>query len=91
MNTHVPFRIMVLIALLALALTTCTSAASPEAAAPQINEAAAGPILGTLEFEGFELAFQPATVQVDQPGRYAVTFTNTGHTDHDWVVPGTLW
>jgi nitrite reductase (NO-forming) len=89
MNTHAPIRLVVLIALLAPALTVCTSDASPEAAAPPINEAAAGPILGTLEFEGFELEFQPATMQVDQPGRYAVTFTNTRHTAHDWVVPGT--
>jgi nitrite reductase (NO-forming) len=45
--------------------------------------------LGTLTFEAFELEFQPSTVQVEQPGRYVVTLTNTGHTEHDWVVAGT--
>ncbi len=89
MNTHAPIRIIVLIVLLAAALTACASNESPEAVAPPSNEAAAGPVLGTLEFEGFELDFAPSMVEVDQPGRYAVTFTNTGHTDHDWVAGGT--
>jgi nitrite reductase (NO-forming) len=81
-------RIIMLIALLAAALTACASNEAPEAVAPPSN-AAVGPVLGTLEVEGFELGFRPATVQVDQPGRYAVTFTNTGHTNHDWSVGGT--
>jgi nitrite reductase (NO-forming) len=89
MNTYTPIRILVLIALLALALTACTRDTSPEVAAPPPNQAAAGPTLGTLTFEAFELEFQPSTVQVEQPGRYVVTLTNTGHTEHDWVVAGT--
>ena len=88
MNTHVLIRILIPIALVAVALTACTSDASPSAA-PPIDQAASGPTLGTLTFEAFELEFQPAPVQVDKPGRYAVTLTNTGHTNHDWVVAGT--
>jgi plastocyanin len=89
MNTYPPIRILALFTLLAVVLTACTRDASPGAATPPPKAAAAGPIVGTLEFEAFELAFQPSTAQVEQPGRYAVTFTNTGHTDHDWVVAGT--
>ena len=88
MNTHGPMRVIMLIALLAAALTACASNEAAEVVTTPINEAV-GPILGTLEFDGFEFGFRPATVQVDQPGRYAITFTNTGNIDHDWVVPGT--
>jgi uncharacterized cupredoxin-like copper-binding protein len=83
-------RIVALFALVAGVLTACTDNSTPEAEPAAVAQAgdefAAGPILGTLEFVGSELKFQPATVQVDQPGRYAVTFTNAGHTDHDLVV-----
>jgi nitrite reductase (NO-forming) len=89
MHTRTLIRMMLLIALLTLGLTACTNDPSPDAAAPPIDQAAAGPVLGTLELEGSELEFQPAVVQVDQPGRYAVTFANTGHTEHDWVAAGT--
>jgi nitrite reductase (NO-forming) len=50
------------------------------------DERAGDPILGTLAFEGSELHFQPATVEVAHAGRYAVTFTNVGHVDHDWAA-----
>jgi nitrite reductase (NO-forming) len=83
-------RIMVLLVLLAGALTACSNdgrEATPAEATPaEAARAGGGPILGTLAFEGSELHFQPATVEVDQPGRYAVTFSNVGHTDHDWAA-----
>jgi nitrite reductase (NO-forming) len=78
-----------LFALLWLTLTACASDASPGAVAPPASTAAAGPVLGTLAFDAFELGFAPATIQVEQPGQYAVTFSNIGHTDHDWVAAGT--
>ncbi|MFO7168712.1 MAG: plastocyanin/azurin family copper-binding protein [Chloroflexota bacterium] len=90
MNT--PIRTLLLIALLALGLAACSRDSSPGASAPPSaagTAVAAGPVVGTLEFEGYELGFRPATVQVDQPGTYAVTFTNTGHTDHDLVAGDT--
>ena len=89
MHTRALIRMMLLIALLTLGLTACTNDASPDADAPALDQAAVGPVLGTLEFEGTELEFRPATMQVGQPGRYAVTFANTGHTEHDWVGAGT--
>jgi hypothetical protein len=71
-------RLLALIALLALALTACASDTSTGAVAPTVDQARAGPVLGDLTFKGFELGFQPGSAQVEQPGRYAVTFTNTG-------------
>jgi nitrite reductase (NO-forming) len=95
-------RILVLCALLAGAVTACSDESSSNEAAKatpaeaaqaggEVNgeassSLAGGPILGTLAFEGSELHFQPATVEVAQAGRYAVTFTNVGHTDHDWAA-----
>ena len=84
-------------ALLAVVLTGCGNGAqeaaqaklTPAEASPENGELASGPILGTLAFEGSELKFQPATVQVERPGRYAVTFTNVGHVDHDLIAGGT--
>ncbi len=87
MDTSLPIRMIALLALLVLPLTACGSSESPQVTAKAINQADAGPVVGTLEFEGFESGFRPASVEVDQPGRYAVTFTNVGHSDHDWVVP----
>lgn len=89
MNKHIRLRVILLIALLALGLTVCardTSSRAGGAAPPASSGDDAGPVLGTLEVEGFELGFRPATLQVDKPGRYTVTFTNAGHTDHDWVA-----
>lgn len=88
MNAYSFFRIIGLVAVLGLTLAACASDTSSGAAAPPADAKAAGPVVDTLAFEGFELGFAPATIQVDQPGQYAVTFTNTGHTDHDWVASG---
>jgi nitrite reductase (NO-forming) len=80
-------RFGVLVIAATAVLTACGSTDMPRAAAPSAP-AASGPVLGTLEFTGFEMAFEPSTVEVAQPGRYAVVFTNTGHTDHDWAADG---
>ncbi len=45
--------------------------------------AASGSVLGTLEIHGFDLGFKPATLNVDKPGRYSVTFINDGAIPHD--------
>ena len=42
---------------------------------------------GTLAFEAFDLGFTPATDQVDAPGTYEVTLTNTGTIIHDLTFP----
>ena len=53
--------------------------ASPNASADQDT----GEVIGTLEFRAFDLGFEPASVSVEQPGRYAVTFVNDGAIFHD--------
>ena len=40
-------------------------------------------ILGTLQIRAFDLGFEPATVDVAEPGRYAITFVNDGAVLHD--------
>jgi nitrite reductase (NO-forming) len=54
-------------------------AASAEATPPPDT----GEVIGELEFTAVDLAFEPTTVEVEQPGRYAVTFTNDGAVLHD--------
>jgi len=57
------------------------AATSPSAAAsiaPVSDE-----VLGELTFTAFDLGFEPASVEVAQPGRYAVTFVNDGAIFHD--------
>jgi len=40
-------------------------------------------IVGELTFRAFDLGFEPANVEVEQPGRYAVTFVNDGEILHN--------
>ncbi len=54
-----------------------TASAEPSTA-PASDE-----VLGELEFHAFDLGFEPTSVEVDAPGRYAVTFTNDGAVFHD--------
>jgi nitrite reductase (NO-forming) len=92
MNSKHFLRCLAPLVLAAGVITGCGGDKAPQAEPPAVaavsEEAASGPILGTLAFQGSELKFEPAAVQVDQPGRYAVTFTNAGHTDHDLVIGG---
>ncbi|MEW5991292.1 MAG: multicopper oxidase domain-containing protein [Chloroflexota bacterium] len=55
-------------------------AASP---APGQGGTAAGEVLGQLAVEAFDLGFTPAELSVAEPGRYAVTLTNSGAIPHD--------
>ena len=61
-----------------------------ESAAPSMASSAAATdgsatdeIIGELEFHAFDLGFEPATVEVDEPGRYTVTLVNDGAILHD--------
>ena len=54
------------------------SASATATAAPPSDE-----ILGELEFRAFDLGFEPASVEVAEPGRYAVSFVNDGAVFHD--------
>jgi nitrite reductase (NO-forming) len=56
--------------------------ASPSTAAPS-EAPISDEIVGELEFHAFDLGFEPAAVEVEQAGRYAVTFVNDGAILHD--------
>src|SRR5918995_723325 len=59
---------------------------APSTGSPAATVAAtpdAGETVGELMFHAFDLGFEPASVEVDQPGRYAVTFMNDGAILHD--------
>ncbi|MGH2463217.1 MAG: multicopper oxidase domain-containing protein [Candidatus Limnocylindria bacterium] len=50
-----------------------------------------GAILGTIEVRAFDIGFEPVTVDVQEPGRYAVSFVNNGAVFHDLTfADGTL-
>lgn len=60
---------------------------APKGAASPVSPSAspagpAGPV-GTIEIRAFDLGFEPASVELEQPGRYAVTFVNDGAVLHD--------
>ena len=54
------------------------SSAEPEASSPPPAAAT-----GEITITAFDLGFEPATVTVDAPGDYQVTFVNDGGTFHD--------
>ncbi len=49
-----------------------------------------GAVLGTLEIHGFDIGFEPATLTVDQPGRYVVKLANDGVLPHDITFCGAV-
>ena len=64
-------------------------AASPGTATPTPPLAEpSGAILGRLEFHAFDLGFTPASMTVDQPGRYEVVLVNDGAIAHDITFAG---
>lgn len=75
-------------ALLMLGLAACGQTQPQASSGPLPAAADAGPPVGELMFEGYELGYRPADASVTQPGTYTVTFTNAGHTEHDWVAGG---
>jgi nitrite reductase (NO-forming) len=56
---------------------------SPATSAPPAAEGVAG----TLAFEAWDLGFTPATIEVEGPGTYEITLTNTGSIIHDLTFP----
>lgn len=60
-------------------------AVPPAPAAPELAQQAQPPAaaLPTLEFRSFEMGFEPASLTVDAPGRYAVRLVNDGALPHD--------
>lgn len=47
------------------------------------GSAGGGEILGTIEVRAFDIGFEPATIDVAEPGRYTVTLVNDGAVLHD--------
>ena len=86
---------------LALALAACQPAASAPGwqygtNAPPVGQASAaasqsppgaGGVLGTIDVTGIDIAYEPAQVEVDQAGRYEVSFKNEGAITHDVTFP----
>ncbi len=56
---------------------------SPSAGASVSPSLDASEVVGELMFHAFDLGFEPASVEVDRPGRYTVTFMNDGAILHD--------
>ncbi|CAN5626803.1 hypothetical protein BH23CHL7_BH23CHL7_19190 [soil metagenome] len=60
-------------------------AATPAANAPT-QQPADDEVIGQIEVRAHELRFEPATISVDQPGRYELTLINEGAIAHDLVL-----
>ncbi|GIV82454.1 MAG: hypothetical protein KatS3mg051_1808 [Anaerolineae bacterium] len=86
MHTASVLRRLALTALLSLALGACADDGARRT--PSSNSTAVTVQGNELTVDGFEMGFTPAQVQVAQPGRYVVTFTNTGRIEHDWSAGG---
>ena len=90
-----------LIAVLVLVAVGCTPGAAsikplwthnpalggPSGAPTATGATAGGEILGTIDLDAVDIAFEPAQVEVDQPGRYTVNLHNTGAIAHDITFP----
>ena len=62
---------------------TSGGATGPTATADPSQAPSSDEVLGELEFRAFDLGFEPASVEVEEPGRYEVTFVNDGAVFHD--------
>jgi nitrite reductase (NO-forming) len=80
------FGAPLVLAALALGGGAPTTPVSAQVGSPSATATAsldADEVVGELTFSAFDLGFEPASVEVDQPGRYAVTFVNDGAVLHD--------
>jgi nitrite reductase (NO-forming) len=75
----------VLLLTLIYAVVATQSGGTPSASASPPSSAAASPgeVLGEITISAFDLGFDPATVDVAEPGTYTVMFHNTGAIAHD--------
>lgn len=77
------FAAPLLVAALALSTPTSPAAAAESPTAQPSASVGTDEILGTLSFRAFDLGFDPTSVEVDQPGRYAVSLVNDGAILHN--------
>jgi len=64
-----------------------TPAPAGASSAPAPSSGSTGAVVGAVAIEAFDLGFTPAAIEVDAPGRYEFTFTNTGTIPHDLTFP----
>ena len=72
----------VLAMLLAFVVFGGQRGAATQPSPPPSAAGASGPV-GTIEIRAFDLGFEPASIELEQPGLYAVTFVNDGAVVHD--------
>ena len=80
------FGAPLVLAALALGGGVPATPVSEQAGSPSATATAsvdAEEVVGELTFTAFDLGFEPASVEVNQPGRYAVIFVNDGAVLHD--------
>ena len=77
------FAAPLLLAALALGSPTPPAAAAGSPTPEASVSADSGAVLDTLTFRAFDLGFDPTSVEVEQAGRYAVTFVNDGAVVHN--------
>jgi nitrite reductase (NO-forming) len=70
----------------AAAPTQAAQATPAPASTPAAEQPDDGTIVGQIEVRSFELRFEPASITVDQPGRYELTLVNEGAIPHDLVL-----
>jgi nitrite reductase (NO-forming) len=78
---------VILLSLIYVALAAGTGGTGSESPAPS-GGAEPGEPLGVIEIDAFDLGFEPATVDVAEPGTYTIHFTNTGAILHDITFDG---
>jgi nitrite reductase (NO-forming) len=78
---------VVLLSLIYVVLAAGSGGTASESPAPSGGAEPGAPI-GTIEIDAFDLGFEPATVDVAEPGTYTVHFTNTGAILHDITFDG---
>ena len=74
---------VVLLALIYVVLAAGAQGGRADASPEPSGDAGSGEILGTIEVHAFDIGFEPTSVDVPEPGRYAVTFVNDGALLHD--------
>ena len=91
------------LAVLGVLLGACTPAGSPKPGwtyAPGIAGASTPPaqaspgggnggaVVGSIDLDAIDIAFEPTSIEVEKAGRYTVNLHNTGAITHDITFPG---
>ena len=74
--------------LLSLIYAILVAGGSGESPSGSPDPSTSGDILGEITISAFDLGFEPATVDVEEPGTYTIEFKNTGAVAHDITFDG---